>query len=160
MPVPGRPREWTELVTCDVNPDHHPDVIHDLESLPWPWSDNSFDEIHAYEVLEHLGRLGDERSFFAHFYELWRILKPGGHLCGTSPAWGSIWMFGDPGHKREISSRTFRFLSQKNYQMEIGKTAMTDYRYLWRGDFEPVILVDDSDGTFLFILKAIKEVAS
>ena len=54
----GRPVEWTKLTTLDFNEDHHPDVVHDLNDLPLPFSDNSFDEIHAYEVMEHLGEQG------------------------------------------------------------------------------------------------------
>lgn len=154
---PGRPRDWEGLVTCDMNADHSPDVVHDLESVPYPWPDDTFDEVHAYEVLEHLGRLGDFRSFFAQFQELWRILRPGGYLCGTSPAEGSPWLFGDPGHTRVISPQTFSFLDQEVCQKNrAAGTPMTDYRFCYSGDLRPVIMMPDSEGTFLFILKAVK----
>jgi len=48
----GDTKEWSCLTTLDFSPDAKPDVIHDLEVLPYPFEDNSFDEIHAYEVLE------------------------------------------------------------------------------------------------------------
>jgi len=143
-----------------MNPDHHPDVLYDLTRLPWPWPDNSFDELHAYEVWEHLGQQGDYRAFFAQFQEAWRILKPGGYLCGTSPANNSPWLWGDPGHTRAIQPETFTFLSQKQYQKQIGETSMTDYRFCYSGDFEPMVLIPDAGGTFLYILKAIKEAAN
>lgn len=38
---------WKHLVTLDMNPDHGPDFVHDLESLPYPFQENQFDEIHA-----------------------------------------------------------------------------------------------------------------
>jgi len=159
--APGRPRVWESLVTCDINADHSPDVVHDLEVLPYPWPDDTFDEVHAYEVLEHLGRQGDWRSFFAQFSELWRILKPGGYLCGTSPAVGSPWLWGDPGHTRAIQPEHFVYLSQYQYQKQLDgepgkRTAMTDYRFCWKGDLRPVILMPDAEGTFLYILKAVK----
>ena len=78
--------EWTCLVTLDINQDHHPDVVHDLTKLPLPFDDDSFDEIHAYEVLEHTGQQGDWRFFFDQWSDFWRLLKPGGIFCGTSPA--------------------------------------------------------------------------
>ena len=156
LPPPGRPKVWTDLVTLDLNSDHHPDVVHDLESLPWPFAADTFDEVHGYEVFEHLGRQGDFRSFFAQFEEAWRILRPGGYLCGTSPATTSPWLWGDPGHTRVIAPETFTFLSQKQYQKQIGQTAMSDYRFCYRGDFEPMVLVPDADGTFLYILRAVK----
>ena len=30
------------------------DIVHDLNSYPWPWQDDSFDNILAMDVLEHL----------------------------------------------------------------------------------------------------------
>ena len=29
------------------------DIVHDLHDRPWPWADNSIDEIWAKDVLEH-----------------------------------------------------------------------------------------------------------
>ncbi len=143
-----------------MNADHAPDVVHDLEALPYPWPDDTFDEVHAYEVLEHLGRQGDFRSFFGQFQELWRILKPGGYLCGTSPAVGSPWLWGDPGHTRVIQPQSFVYLDQEQYQKQVddprSRTAMTDYRFCYSGNFKPMILVPDADGIFLYILQAVK----
>ncbi len=65
----GFSREWSNLVTVDHDPDCGADVVHDLDETPWPFADDSFDECHGYEVLEHLGRQGDHRSFFRHFHE-------------------------------------------------------------------------------------------
>jgi SAM-dependent methyltransferase len=151
---PGQ-REWRSLTTLDVEPGHKPDVIHDLNVCPWPFDDNSFDEIHAYEVLEHLGSQGDYKSFFAHFMEIWRILKPGGHLFASCPSAQSRWLWGDPGHTRLISAETLAFVIQPEYTKQVGVTAMTDYRSLFTGDFESLRLHDDTN-TLQIILKAVK----
>jgi SAM-dependent methyltransferase len=150
--------EWADLTTIDHDPNCGADVTHELEDLPWPFEDNAFDEVHAYEVLEHLGRQGDFRSFFAHFAEIYRILKHGGHLFATCPRWDSIWAWGDPSHTRIISRASLVFLNQEQYRNQIGKTAMTDFRWLWKGDFEPVHM-DEDDG-FTFVLKAHKPARS
>lgn len=152
------PKDWTELVTLDIDPNvkPKPDVVHDLESLPLPFDDDLFDEIHAYEVLEHTGQQGDWRFFFNQFYEFWRILKPGGFLLGTTPMWDGIWAWGDPGHKRIISEGSLVFLSQKEYKRQVGNGTMTDYRPYWEGDFELFARREEGD-TFGFALKAIKE---
>jgi SAM-dependent methyltransferase len=154
--------DWRQLVTLDHNADHKPDVVHDLEQLPYPFGDDTFDEIHAYEVLEHLGRQGDFRSFFAQFSELWRILKPGGFLAATCPSYRSMWAWGDPSHTRVLTSGTLVFLSQKQYQIQIGKTAMSDFRFCYRADFEPArepngrpVFVEDEE-SFQFVLQAVK----
>ncbi len=58
--------DWSPLV--------HPDVVHDLNSLPYPFPDGSFDLIEAYHVLEHL-----EKPFLI-MKEFHRLLAPGGTL--------------------------------------------------------------------------------
>ena len=47
---PDRP-DWSGLVTLDFADTHKPDVVHDIAVLPLPFPDDTFDEIHAYEVL-------------------------------------------------------------------------------------------------------------
>jgi len=153
--IPDIPTQWTDLVTLDIDEDCNPTYCHDLENLPLPFDDNMFDEVHAYEVLEHTGQQGDWRFFFNQFYELWRILKPGGYLIGTCPMWDSMWAWGDPGHKRIISSGSLVFLSQKEYAAQVGKNAMTDYRKYWDGDFD-LVGKDESSDTFGFVLRAVK----
>jgi len=160
--VAGR-EGWSKLVTLDFNADHRPDVVHDLEKLPYPFADDTFDEIHAYEVLEHIGQQGDFRAFFAQFSELWRILKPDGVLAATCPSWRSMWAWGDPSHTRVLTSGSLVFLSQKQYLAQVGRTAMSDFRFIYGADFEilrdergrPAILEDAE--TFQFVIRAIKE---
>jgi SAM-dependent methyltransferase len=146
---------WHELVTLDINPDHKPDVVWDLEQMPLPFPDNRFDEIHAYEVLEHTGRQGDWRFFFRQWDEFWRLLKPGGVFFATCPDWRSPWAWGDPGHTRVIAPECLVFLSQPEYARQVGKTSMTDYRPWYAGDFLPV-LHETVEGSFRFALRAVK----
>ena len=154
-PIIGRD-EWSELTTLDIVASHKPDVLWDLEEYPWPLENSSFDEIHAYEVLEHLGQQGDAESFFRCFGEIWRILRPRGKLMATCPAPGSPWVWGDPSHRRQISPESLVFLSQAEYAKQVGKTPMSDFREIWRGDFE-TIWYDVRDDTFGFVLRALKE---
>ncbi len=146
---------WADPTTLDIDPACQPDVLHDLNIRPLPFNDNSFDEIHAYEVLEHVGQQGDWRGFFEEFTEYWRILKPGGSLIGTSPNVTSSWAWGDPGHTRIISHGCFTFLSQAEYRKQVGKTPMTDYRDVWKGDFT-VEHAEVRGEAFLFVLRALK----
>lgn len=147
--------EWTNLTTIDMDPNCGADVTHDLNVTPWPFEDDTFDEIHAYEVLEHLGRQGDFVSFFAHFSEIYRILKPGGLLIGTTPSFHSRWVWGDPGHTRYFGPEHLVFLSQAEYTKQVGKSQMSDYRHVWKGDFQVVDIMEDSDD-FQFVIEAVK----
>ena len=146
---------WDNLTTLDYNADHKPDVVWDLMELPLPFEDESFDEIHAYEVLEHLGQQGDYKLFFAQFSEFWRLLKPNGHLLATCPSRNSVWAWGDPSHTRIIQLEQLVFLSQEEYKIQVGKTPMSDFRNIYKADFET--MYQDDDGEMVrFVLKAIK----
>ncbi len=152
--VDGR-ADWGELVTLDNVSSHRPDVVHDLFDPHLPFSDNEFDSIHAYEVLEHIGTQGDYKLFFAQFSDYWRVLKPGGFLCATCPSYESVWAWGDPSHTRVITYATLMFLSQAEYTKQIGKTGMSDFRHIYREDFEPIAIQDDGK-TLAFVLQAVK----
>jgi SAM-dependent methyltransferase len=153
--TPNGRAEWSNLITLDINADHGSDVVWDLEQFPLPFGDNAFDEVHAYEVLEHTGQQGDYKFFFAQFSEIWRILKPGGFLVGTCPGRNSVWAWGDPSHKRIIQPANFVFLDQAQYTRQVGKTSMSDFRYLYKADFEAVSLVEEND-VFTFMIRAVK----
>lgn len=128
-------QEWKNLTTLDIDENCRPDVIWDLNKLPYPFLDNEFNEIHAYDVLEHCGTQGDYKFFFAQFSEFWRIMRPGGLFLITIPYWSGMWAYGDPGHTRVLAPGCFHYLSQNQYR-QIGETKMTDYRkYLGNTDF-------------------------
>lgn len=151
--------EWADLTTIDHDPNCGADVVHDLDEYPWPFVDDAFDEAHAYCVLEHLGRQGDYRSFFALFGEIHRIIKPGGLFFAVVPSLESEWLWGDPSHTRAFAPNCLTFLSQAQYAQQVGVTTMTDFRWLWKGDFETIDAQDDGDD-FKFVLKAIKPARS
>jgi hypothetical protein len=147
---------WSNVTTLDYNADHKPDVVWDLTNkLGLPFNANEFDEIHAYEVLEHTGSQGDYKFFFWQFSDFWRVLKPGGYLLATCPSKTSVWALGDPSHSRILVKENLVFLSQKAYEENVGKNSMSDFRNIYKANFEPAF-VDEGPETFMFVLRAIK----
>lgn len=149
------PQAWQNLTTLDIDPSCSPDIVHDLNVLPYPFADNAFDEAHAYECLEHCGRQGDAKFFFAQFTEFHRILKPGGLLCGTVPKWDSPWAWADPQHVRVLPKECFYLLHRPLYEAEVGKTALTDYRPIYHVSFTPLAF-NESEHSLGFVLRADK----
>lgn len=127
---PQVPKEWGELVTLDMTSECKPDVIHDLNNLPYPFVDNEFDEIHAYAILEHCGRQGDGKFFFDQFAEFWRILKPDGFFVFTVPMWDHPLAWGCPDHSRCMPKDLFLTLDHHYYD-ELGAPGRdkADYRH-------------------------------
>lgn len=149
--------EWIGgLITLDMNLDHKPDVVWDLAKLPLPFPDNTFDGIHAYDVMEHVGQQGDWKFFFAQWQDIWRILKPNGAFCGISPHPTSPWAWGDPGHSRVLSPECLTYLSQDEYRKQVGTTAMTDYRFCYTADFKVERGEIVQGGRFWWVMRAVK----
>jgi hypothetical protein len=170
--------QWRGLITLDSNRDVTPDVLCDLNNWvlhEWrkgwdmdeviftdgkdfaTFRESVFDEVHAYEVVEHLGRQGDHRSFFSFFELVWRLMKPGGYFCGTCPSRFSPWLWGDPGHTRAILPETLIFLSQEAYTQcdQATPSMISDYRSIYHADFDRV-RSDDDRTHHRFILQAVK----
>lgn len=139
----------------DGQPTFESPVFVDTDASLAGFRDSLFDEIHAYHVLQRMGGAGDAKSFFAMFTELWRVLKPGGHIFATVPSCMSDWLWGDPGNVRAITCATITFLQQPEYDKQVGVTAMSDYRPIYKADFEPELLQDDSR-ELRIVLRAIK----
>jgi hypothetical protein len=126
---------WENLTTLDIDPNCGADVVWDLNHTPYPFENETFGEVWAREVLEHFGTQGDWRGWFAQWDEFYRIMVPGGLFYISSPKWNSPWAWGDPGHTRIVSAEALTFLDRSQYETQVGKTSMTDYRHCYRGDF-------------------------
>jgi hypothetical protein len=82
------------FIGVDSVPFEGVDVVHDL-TTPWPWGDDSVDEVYCSHTLEHLTQ--EQRCFFAR--ELMRVLKAGAKATIITPSWTSERAYGDPTHK-------------------------------------------------------------
>jgi SAM-dependent methyltransferase len=84
-------------VNLDVTDRTAPDIVHDLNVLPWPFSTRSFDEVHAYDVLEHVD------DVVAFMEELHRICSPEAIVHITVPHFSCANAWRDPTHRRAFA---------------------------------------------------------
>ena len=86
-------RRFSDYETLDKEPKTFPDHLCNIED-GLPFDDNSFDEVRASHILEHIHT---EKKTFV-MYEIWRVLKKGGICDIELPAFPSVQSVQDPTH--------------------------------------------------------------
>lgn len=97
------------------------DVVLNVGKDPWPWEDNTVDEVHASHFVEHLE--ADERIHFVN--ELHRVLKDpvydrgqivSGKCTVIVPHWSSQRAYGDLTHKWPPVSEFWFYYLDKDWR--------------------------------------------
>lgn len=83
------------------------DLVFDLEQYPWPFKDESVDEVRVSHYLEHT------TDIMAFMNELYRIMKVGSIAEIIGPYYTSIRCWQDPTHVRALSEGTSLYWSKK-----------------------------------------------
>lgn len=99
------------------------DVVHDLDIGPWPFGSETYTEIRAKDVFEHVN---DPILFMT---ECWRILTPGGKLWIRTPHYRSVDSFTDPTHKRHCTEHSFSYWIPGNVYFEEHNAAYGGVRF-------------------------------
>ncbi len=92
-------------IGIDSNRNTQADVIHDLNVFPYPFEDNTFDEIYVTHCIEHLD------DVLRVMEELHRIGKPGARVTVDAPYFSGQDAFSDPTHKHFFTSRSFDYFT-------------------------------------------------
>jgi SAM-dependent methyltransferase len=96
-------------VGIDRSPETDADIVHDLDAVPWPLEDSSFDEIVLQDVIEHL------RDPYAVFAELHRVGAPGARVHVRTPHFSSALAYSDPTHLHWFSAAAIRALAEPGF---------------------------------------------
>jgi len=118
---------WKGAVNHDLRK-HRPeiDVAHDLNIVPWPWEDNSFDLIGASSVFEHL-----KINLVQTLDECWRILRTEGCLRLKLPYWRHDNAYADPTHRWHFSPRVLDvFIPASKLGTELGFYTERKWRFV------------------------------
>jgi len=94
-----------DILRVDVNPSAHPDILHDLNSFPYPFNDNEFEVIYCYDILEHLD------DIVKVMLEIHRIAKPCAAVHITVPHFSCANAYVDVTHKHFFSLFSFDYFT-------------------------------------------------
>jgi len=110
-----------EFINIDIDAKWKPDIVCDLSaSIPRELKPESFDEIRAYDVLEHIPNL------IGLMTNLLKLLKVGGHIYISVPYDLSLGAWQDPTHIRAFNENSwlyytewFWYLGWKDYRFKL-----------------------------------------
>ena len=121
-------------LNVDVAPACRPDLVCDLESLPWPWDDDSVDQVVFNHSLEHIGQ--DPRIFLGMMKELYRVCKDDARIEINVPHPRHDDFINDPTHVRIITpGMLVLFDRESNDEVERLGGANTQLAYYLGVDF-------------------------
>ncbi len=83
------------------------DIVHDLNSFPWPFENESFGEIYMNDIIEHLD------DTIKVMEEIHRLLIIGGKVHIRVVYWNHRYAFSDPTHVKFFSEACFDFFVGK-----------------------------------------------
>lgn len=100
-------RKHEGYIGVDIVPLPGVDIVHDLEKYPWPFEDNSIDDVIIEHFVEHV------KDLMAFMNELYRVMKPGARCFIIAPYYTSVRAWQDPTHVNAISEATFIYYNKK-----------------------------------------------
>jgi SAM-dependent methyltransferase len=130
------------------------DVVHDLNTRPYPFEAESFDFIRIIHVIEHVESIVETMS------EIYRIAKPNATVEIATPHHTDSSSWQDPTHRWHLNSRSFDFFEEEfktNYYSQarfkiIGSEIKLLKLFKYLG-FEFLVNLQDSSPHFRFLRK-------
>lgn len=104
-------------------------VVHDMNLFPYPFSDNSIEEVLLLNILEHLP------NTIRVMEEIWRICKDCAPLKILVPYYNSPGAYQDPTHVSFFTEHTF------DYFTEDGTSELSVYNYYSIARFKIVSII-------------------
>ncbi len=96
-------------IGIDCRPFAGVDVVHDLESIPWPFAADSFDLLVCTHVIEHMSDVG------RFLREIHRISADGAEIRIATPHFSSLDSWLDPSHRQHLALESFGFFCADGY---------------------------------------------
>jgi len=98
----------SDAVNVDLVPNTNPELVWDLNRLPWPLPSDHFREVLAFDVIEHLDNV------ISAMEEIHRVCSPGAIVRITLPHFSCANAFTDPTHRHYFSWFSLHYFTGEN----------------------------------------------
>jgi ADP-heptose:LPS heptosyltransferase len=116
-------KKFPGWINVDKLPICKPDQVVDLERFPWPWPDNSVDEVRMYYVLEHLG--AEASVYLGIIKELHRVCRDNAKIHIVALHQRHDDFLSDPTCVRPVTEGSIILLSQAANRERLAKGVAT-----------------------------------
>ncbi len=100
--------KYPSAIGIDRNPATKADVLCDLDRIPYPFADNSFDQLRAIHVIEHVS------DVIRSMEEFHRLVRHGGRVHIETPHYTDFSSFCDPTHRWHLNTFSFRYFGENH----------------------------------------------
>ncbi len=95
------PEKYPGSIAVDMNPATAADVLCHLDRGGLPFRDNSFDQVRAIHLIEHVA------DVIGTMEEFHRVTRPGGTILLVTPHYTDFSSFRDPTHRWHLNTYSF-----------------------------------------------------
>lgn len=98
-------KKLPHAINVDISESVSPEMILDLNRIPWPFPSESFSEVFASDVIEHCN------DVIRIMEEVHRVSRENAIVHITVPHFSCVNSFADPTHRHLFSASSFRYLT-------------------------------------------------
>ena len=123
------------FVNIDSSGHCSPDLVLDLNEIPWPFDGDSVDEVVMESVIEHLP--ADPKKFFAVLQELYRVCADNAKVYVECPYPTHRWQLVDLTHTKAIHPESLELLNaQTCHKLASAGSTKSPLALMYDIDFE------------------------
>ena len=146
--------KWPGSVGLDIAPLDGVDIVHDLNSFPYPFPDDTFDLVRVIHVIEHI------QSIPKTMEEIHRVCRHGAEVDIETPHYTDASSWQDPSHLWHLNTRSFDFFlahhatnyySKARFEVQLSRVKLLKL-YKWLG-FEFLVNLENRHPRYRFLRK-------
>ena len=124
-----------DAINIDLDKFYEPEIVWDLNKYPYPWEENSIDEVIAKDIIEHLEKP------YKFLEEIWRILKKDGECKIVTPKYLHKNSWTDLTHLHHLTDQSLDYCDKR-------KEMCSKYPHVCNARFKIEVIEQSDSYTF------------